>query len=176
MKHNQGYPHSIGQSAHMPMPDIKGGEIAWSPTGGTASCVILCQKGCELPGMRTQSTALLQPPPDSPALIPSAQGGHLECSKGKDGTESEVAAAAVSTLPCFVFISLWGQKAEWVGKEMRWKTSESTETFLINRTGHSGSAWGKRQSDLSVHPRGLCLEECNEAHSSQPSSSSINIY
>lgn len=105
------------------MPDIKGGKIAWSPTGGTTSHVILCQKGCKLLGMRTQSTALLQPPPDSPALIPSAQGGHLECSMGKDRTESEVAAVVVSTLPCFVSISPWGQKAEWVGKEKRWKTS-----------------------------------------------------
>lgn len=45
-------------------------------------------------------------------IIPLAQGGHLECSMGKDHTENEVAAAAVSTLPCFVFISLWEQKAE----------------------------------------------------------------
>lgn len=83
---------------------------------------------------------------------------------GKDHTEHEVAAAAVSIPPSFVFISLWGQKAEWVGKEMRWKSSESTETFkFINKTGHSGSARGRRKNHLSVHPRGLCLEE---AHSS----------
>lgn len=53
------------------------------------------------------------------------------------------------------------QKAELVGKEMRWKTNESTETFLINGRGHSGSARGKRQSDLSVHLRGPCLREGN---------------
>lgn len=102
MRRSQGYPHPIGQSTHMPKPDIKGAEIAYPPQE-TASCVILCRKRCELLG--TTPCSSLQPLPNSPAysFAPSfpcqRKEGTVECSMEEDYAGSKATAAVVPILP-----------------------------------------------------------------------------
>lgn len=120
-------------------------------------------------GMITQSTtpdSLGQSPPNSPAasfsplpLLP-AQGGYCAESSGERPHKQWGCSSCCFYFWLFVLISLWAQTPGWVGHETADEVGDKWEnkTFLINWTGHSGSAWGKRQSDLCVHLEGCGWE------------------
>lgn len=119
--------------------------------------------------MITQSTtsdSLWQPPPISPAefLQPpplAASPRRVLCwVQWRKTTQAVRLQQLLFLLLTFCSISLWAQTTGWVGNETADEVGDKWENkaFLINWMGHSGSAWGKRQSDLCVHPEGCGWE------------------